>query len=81
MLIEISQTKKDKYYISLICGVLNILQTNVYANENRLTQKEKKLVVTKWERERGQVKNKRKPLKEQRRGEEAVVAGKEKRCR
>ena len=32
-------------------------------------------------RERGQVKNKRKPLKEQRRGEEAVVAGKEKRCR
>ena len=53
MLSEISQTKKDKYYISLICGVLNILQTNVYANENRLTQKEKKLVVTKWERERG----------------------------
>ena len=32
-------------------------------------------------RERGQVKNKRKPLKEQRRGKEAVVAGKEKRCR
>ena len=34
MLSEISQTQKDKYcMISLICGILKVIQKNVYAKQ------------------------------------------------
>ena len=45
MLTEISETKKDKYYmISLICGIYK--STNKQKINNQLIEKEFRLVVT-----------------------------------
>ena len=48
--------EKNKYcMMSLICGILKIIQMNVYSKTERLTDIENKLVVTAGEREVGQV--------------------------
>ena len=46
---EVSQTEKKIYMISLICGILKIIQGNLFTNRNRLTDIENKLMVTKGE--------------------------------
>ena len=49
ILSEVSQTEKKIYMISLICGILKIIQGNLFTNRNRLTDIENKLMVTKGE--------------------------------
>ena len=52
---KISQRKKIKYcMMSLICGILKIIQMKVYSKTERLTDIENKLVVITGEREGGQ---------------------------
>ena len=51
MISKISQTEKDKCYISSICGIKKI-QMNIYKTE-RLTDKKKRLVASKGERDKG----------------------------
>ena len=51
MLRDVSQTEKDKYYmVALICGILKIVQTDIYVKRNRFTDTENKIVATKGER-------------------------------
>ena len=51
---EVSQTEKDKYYmISLLCGIQKIKQNSGYnEKKNRLTDIERKLVVTSGKRKK-----------------------------
>ena len=55
MLSEISQTQKDKYcMISLICGILKVIQKNVYAKQKQTHRYRKQSVVIKEEKGEGQ---------------------------
>ena len=50
---KVSQTEKGKYFrISLIFGISNVLQMNLYKTETH-SQTENKLMVTKGERREG----------------------------
>ena len=51
ILSDISQTEKDKYYmISLICGILKIIQMNLFTKQKQFTNVENKAMVTKGEK-------------------------------
>ena len=51
LLSEVSQTEKDKYMISLICGILKKMYKWSYLqNRNRVIDVENKLMVTKGEK-------------------------------
>ena len=47
---EVNQTEKDKYHmISLICGILKMIQTNLYTKQKKESQAEKtNLWLSKW---------------------------------
>ena len=48
MLSEVSQKEKDKYMISLLCGIENMMQMNL-GNRNRISVVGNRLVVAKGE--------------------------------
>ena len=48
MLSELSQKEKDKYMISLLCGIENMMQMNL-GNRNRISVVGNRLVVAKGE--------------------------------
>lgn len=51
---EISQTKKDKYYIySLICGILKAKKWTNIIKQKQTQRRGNKLVVARGERDRG----------------------------
>ena len=51
LLSEVSQTEKDKYMISLICGILKKMYKWSYLqNRNRVIDVENRLMVTKGEK-------------------------------
>ena len=47
---EVNQTEKDKYHmVSLICGILEMIQTNLYTKQKKESQAEKtNLWLLKW---------------------------------
>ena len=48
---QVSQTKKDKYMMSHVCGILKkMIQRKLFTKRNRLTALENKLMPTKGER-------------------------------
>ena len=47
---EVSQTEKNKYMISLICGILKIIQMNLFTKQKQFTNVENKAMVTKGEK-------------------------------
>ena len=47
---EVSQTEKNKYMISLICGILKIIQMNLFTKQKQFTDIENKAMVTKGEK-------------------------------
>ena len=49
ILSELSQKDKDKYYISLTCGIYNMAQMKLSTKRERLTEIENSLVVAKVE--------------------------------
>ena len=53
ILSEVSQAEKDKYHISLVCGIKKWYKWTYLQNRNRLTDIENKLVVTKGKRGAG----------------------------
>ena len=48
ILSEVSQKEKDKYMISLLCGIENMMQMNL-GNRNRISVVGNRLVVAKGE--------------------------------
>ena len=53
ILSEVSQIEKDKYFISLISGILKKNKWTYLQNRNRLTDIENKLIITKGDGKRG----------------------------
>ena len=49
MLSEVSQTKKDKYHVILICGIKKRYRQTYLQNRNRLTDIENEFMVTRGE--------------------------------
>ena len=47
ILSEVSQTEKDKYMISLICGIYKMIQMNLFTKRNRLADIENKFMIAK----------------------------------
>ena len=53
MLSEVSQKEKEKYHISLICGILNMIQMNLFTKQKQTHRRRKQTMVTKGERRWG----------------------------
>ena len=47
ILSEVRQTEKDKYMISLICGIYKMIQMNLFTKRNRLADIENKFMIAK----------------------------------
>ena len=51
LLSEVHQTEREKYHISLICGIWKIYKSTYLQNRNRPIEIENKLMLTKGEEE------------------------------